>query len=319
MLHLSTRAAQLLHNGLSPSTLRVRKSQWHRYFVFCQSYNLVPLPASAHQLCLFATYLLDVCHLTSSSIPNYLASLKSLHLFHNQPVPPLSHASVTLTLAGIRRGASRPAKQAAPITLTILHQLVAALSHPHLSGYRAAYLVAFYGLLRKSNVVPTSSSLSPTAMHVCRGDFSFTEWGLLLRIRLSKQRNYGDSHVVIPFYRAASPLCCPVTACQNHFLAHPASSTSPAFHTATCGPITAELFVNRLRSVLHQLGLRSIDYSGHSFRRGGATLAANLSVADSDIQLFGDWASSAYQRYLSSSLRRKTELAKTLAGASASI
>ncbi|MCP4545471.1 MAG: hypothetical protein GY835_03260 [bacterium] len=226
---------------------------------------------------------------------------------------------MTLTLAGIRRRGALPAKQATPMSLSVLRRLAADFDSASTSGYRAAFLVAFYGLLRKSNVVPPSTSPSHITggSHVCRADFTFTDWGFLLRLRQSKQRNFGDSHIVIPYYRHSDPLLCPVSACLAHFASHRAVADSPAFLTDRCGPITHDLFVCQLRLGLNRLGLTGTDYSGHSFRRGGATLAANSSLSADDVKLFGDWSSDAFMRYIGSSLRQKTTIAKALADASA--
>lgn len=40
------------------------------------------------------------------------------------------------------------------------------------------------------------------------------------------------------------------------------------------------------------------NYSGHSFRRGGATYASSLGISHKLIQLQGDWASTACLEYL---------------------
>jgi len=316
---LDSMADQLLSSGFSAGTLRTRKSQWDSYYAFCSVYKFSPMPASPRQICLFATYLWVHRHLAPASVTNYVASLKSLHLLHKFPVPPISDPSVSLTLAGIRRRGARPARQATPISLSVLRKLVAEFDSEPNSGYRAAFVVAFFGFLRKSNVVPSSSvSASASVPYVRRGDFTFTDWGILLRIRQSKQRNFGDSPVVLPFFRHADPFLCPVAACQAHFASHPAPADSPAFLTARCGPITHDLFVCQLRAGLARVGI-SGNYSGHSFRRGGATLAANLSVSDAGIQLFGDWSSDAFKRYISSSLRQKTDIAQALASACHSV
>ena len=50
-------------------------------------------------------------------------------------------------------------------------------------------------------------------------------------------------------------------------------------------------------------------FTGHSFRRGGATWAFDTGVPGELIQICGDWASDAYKRYLEFGLRRKLDLA----------
>ena len=62
--------------------------------------------------------------------------------------------------------------------------------------------------------------------------------------------------------------------------------------------LTYTTFTTKLKKLLEQCGYDSSQYSGHSFRRGGATFALNCGVPGHDIKLQGDWLSNAYERYL---------------------
>ena len=55
-------------------------------------------------------------------------------------------------------------------------------------------------------------------------------------------------------------------------------------------------FVGAFKKLVMAAGLDWTKYSGHSFRRGGATFAFNLGVNPELIQYLGDWASDAYKR-----------------------
>ena len=46
-------------------------------------------------------------------------------------------------------------------------------------------------------------------------------------------------------------------------------------------------------------------YSGHSFRRGGATFVLNCGVPGHHVKLQGDWLSNVYERYLDTSVQYK--------------
>ena len=50
-------------------------------------------------------------------------------------------------------------------------------------------------------------------------------------------------------------------------------------------------------------------FTGHSFRRGGATWAFQAGIPGELIQICGDWASDAYKRYLEFSMDDKLNLA----------
>jgi len=49
---------------------------------------------------------------------------------------------------------------------------------------------------------------------------------------------------------------------------------------------------------LGMIGVDPAKYSGHSFRRGGATFAHRLGVDPLLIKRMGDWRSDAYRRYI---------------------
>ena len=74
--------------------------------------------------------------------------------------------------------------------------------------------------------------------------------------------------------------------------------------------LIATKFVSKLRQCLAQLGYPANQYSGHSFRRGGASLALQCGLPVDLIKFQGDWNSNAYERYLeySFSLRQKVAL-----------
>ena len=65
-------------------------------------------------------------------------------------------------------------------------------------------------------------------------------------------------------------------------------------------------FVASLKKVLIKIGITG-KYTGHSFRRGGATFALQSGVSGDFIKLLGDWHSDAYHLYLDLSLQRRVQ------------
>ena len=70
--------------------------------------------------------------------------------------------------------------------------------------------------------------------------------------------------------------------------------------------------VKLLNLCLSQARLDSVDYSWHSFRRGAAVFAFELGLADSAVQLLGDWSSSAFKNYLEFSFLKKVSVAEAI-------
>ena len=53
-----------------------------------------------------------------------------------------------------------------------------------------------------------------------------------------------------------------------------------------------------MRSALDVIGLDQTVFSGHSFRSGAATAAAQAGLSDSTIQTLGRWNSTAFLSYI---------------------
>ena len=75
----------------------------------------------------------------------------------------------------------------------------------------------------------------------------------------------------------------------------PTSKNSPAFYLFKLLPVTYFQFQKVLKSLIKSIGKDPDDYSSHSFRRAWAFSAE---VPSEWIQLYGDWSSDAYKKYL---------------------
>ena len=78
-------------------------------------------------------------------------------------------------------------------------------------------------------------------------------------------------------------------------------------------PYTYSSFTTKLKSALENCGFAAEQYSGHSFRQGGATFAMKAGVPYNLIQAQGDWKSSAYERYLDKSFVYRLQTVATMA------
>ena len=81
----------------------------------------------------------------------------------------------------------------------------------------------------------------------------------------------------------------------------PMDSHQPAFSYIEKGGVkcvTYQGFTKELKNLLSSAGLKADSFSGHSFRRGGATYLYRLGADPLLIQASGDWASDCYTRYV---------------------
>ena len=68
--------------------------------------------------------------------------------------------------------------------------------------------------------------------------------------------------------------------------------------------VTYNSFTAYLKYLLKCIGLNPDLWSGHSFRRGGASLLYKLGIDPLTIQAVGDWSSDTFLRYLDVNIDR---------------
>jgi hypothetical protein len=123
----------------------------------------------------------------------------------------------------------------------------------------------------------------------------------VLLIRGSKTIQFGQRVHSVTYASCLDSRLCPIRAFLKHIGLSQLSVTSPLFNYIESGyevRQTHAVFVKRLRSGLSSLGLNPMEISGHSFRRGGATLAFAMGMSPVNIKLRGDWASNAFEKYV---------------------
>ena len=94
----------------------------------------------------------------------------------------------------------------------------------------------------------------------------------------------------------------PKAAVEEAFAVAPRECPSdPAFLLPSANgldPLTHYVFVGSVKHCAQQVGLDPSGYSGHSFRRGGATLAHRLGIDPFLIKRMGDLSPDAYMDYV---------------------
>lgn len=257
--------------------------------------------------------------LSATSIPCYLNVVCILHLQHgfNNPLQePLFKFQKDLLMRGVKRINSNAVRQKLPITPDILRKLHGQLdliTNSLDATFWAACVIAFFSFFRKSNLLVQSESAFDPQKHLRACDIRIFAWGLLLVVRCSKTIQYRNRTLMVPVPRIAGSTLCPHVAITNAFKLAGISSydkhlLSPAFMYSLKGNLkvlTFATFTSKLKQTLDKCGFNSNLYSGHSFRRGGATFALSCGVPAHYIKLQGDWLSDAYERYLDTSLQYK--------------
>ena len=295
-------------------TLRNLELQWRTFILFCLFFKLRILPASLQTVCAYAQFLSRTFKAVSS-IRNYLNGVKVLHVLSGFEFKHLECMQCRLLLKGISRLKMHHVKRATPVTPHVLSAIFSFLdfsSTLHVACW-AAFLIGFFTMSRKSSLVPPSLPKFDYRKHLCRNNIVLGKHGLIVSFTWSKTNQDGRRHVLIPLTRIHNSCLCPVRAYERLISRVDISELQPAF-TFSVKPlkcVTAFRFIRVFRDLLQKAGFSPSAFSGHSFRRGGATFAFQAQVPGELIKLQGDWASEAYLQYLDFSLEEK--LSVTLA------
>lgn len=302
--------------AFAQSTTATYKSQLRAYLRFCLYFGYTPVPCSSHHLLRYVVFLART--LSASSIPCYLNVVRIVHLQSGFPNPlqePFFKFQKDLLMRGIKRLHGNAVRQKLPITPDLLRKIHGTLDFTNSldATFWAACVIAFFSFFRKSNLLIASAGSFDPQKHLRMCDIRVCKWGLLLIVRWSKTIQYRNRTLLVPVPRIEHSTLCPHAAVTQAFklLSRHDSGTllnGPAFVYITgeqVRPLTYATFTNKLKKSLQQCGVDSSMYSGHSFRRGGATFALNCGVPGHYIKLQGDWLSNAYERYLDTSLQYK--------------
>ena len=181
------------------------------------------------------------------------------------------------------------------------------------SGFWAAMLIGFYSFFRKSNLVPKSAKDYDPSKTVTRGYYrSLVGFSDLCAV----VQDHPVQTMQVPHTGCPPSLESPLVSGERHLSLFPAPPSSPAFlhfRADHATPITHSVFTAKLRKSLSLAGLQASNYSGHSFRRGGATYTFRCGAPIELISLQGDWSSDAVLLYIAQPLERRLSVAHLIA------
>ena len=268
------------------------------WLYFCLFYNLRALPADTTDLISF---------LQLNSFSSGYAHLKHLlhcidyyHQISNVPVPQRDFA-LDNTLQGLKRELAGTPNQVLPIQPDLLRQIYSKLDMNKNSDLAlwCGYLTTFRCLFRKSNSVPEGTEYDSekvlTRKHIVLNHRTKT---VLVYISWSKTIQFGGKDIVVPIPPTNDPTLDLYKHLNMLFTRVNVNESSPAFSYGQNKFITYKTFTTRLKSLLKKCGVDPSRYSGHSFRRGGATYLHSLGGTGLQIQASGDWSTLTFLRYL---------------------
>lgn len=312
---LDTRVNLLRSSVLADSTKKTYSSYLQPYLHFCNSKGIPLVPITPVNLARFIALL--SYKLSFNSIRNYLSVVRLLHLeagFAN----PLDSYYISSLLKGTKRVLGAQTVRKLPITPNILYRIFNILnfSNPKHLCFWAACLVGFFSFFRKSNLLAPSWEQFDPSKHMSRNNVRFSKTGAVIVVTWSKTIQYMQRSLLVPLPHIPKSPFCPSCILRLVFMLNPTNLPScPAFMYILDSKnhiLSYATFLQMLKSCLSQIGLDPSKYSGHSFRRGGASFALQCGLPPDLIKSQGDWKSDAYQSYLDPSLSFRVQVAERL-------
>ena len=307
----------LREKGQAKGTWSNKVSHLRAYIAFTTFFEVQDFPVQLGVLLRFIA-LLGRSSYTSKSASNMLSSIKWFTSILDPPSTKTFDAVlVSASLKGMKAQLSRPVHQKLPLTVTHLLKFYSILDLSvvkHLSAW-CAMLIAFFGCFRLSNLVPTAAQNFDPLKHLSREDVSFEDDVVLIYYKWSKTNQNCDKVSWIPICSVSDKRFNVKLNLEKLFSVCKTPKNAPLFMY----DVKKNWFHSRhsLVSILDMCvcaaNLSSADYSWHSFRRGSAVFAFELGLADSAVQLLGDWSSSAFKNYLEFAFKRKVEISESLA------
>ena len=301
-------------NAFAKGSYSNLRTQVRCYFSFCVYFGRNPLPADSNTIYAYVQFLSR--SMVPPTVRNYLSGVKLLHIFHNLSFPHSDDYLLQLELRGIARQNPHVPVRAIPVTPSILLAFVRNMTpeDPLHSCVWACSLFLFFTMSRLGSILPGSST-TPMRTILTRDRVNFSTQGILITLLHTKTIQCGRRRLHIPLIKNNTALC-PVLAFEQVLALSDPDPSGPAFTFPRNGKrawLTSSIFISTFRSVLKAGGVaHASEFTGHSFRRGGATWAFQAGIPGELIQICGDWASDAYKLYLEFTMEDKLDLAASL-------
>lgn len=289
---------------LAPSTLRTYNKVLSDIDSFCINILHTKLQYPLN----YATIALYIAHcyekgLSASTITSQLSALAYVHNLGGYS-DPTKHFVIRKLVAGAAKLAPTHDTRL-PITEPVLKLLISSL--PYLCPkryeqcmYHSIFTLAFYGLARIGELVYTGTNTARNVLQLSDINISYkgsTPTCIQIAFANFKHNaNHQVHNVTVATLEKDSQLC-PVKALID-YLSERGASEGPLYITPNKTPLVRHTFDHTVKRCLGFCRLDSSLYKGHSFRIGGATLAAERGMSDSQIRLLGRWKSEAFKKYI---------------------
>ena len=277
-------ALTLARTAIRPHTRSQYLRQFKLYLAFVISHDL-KVCDSYGCIMLFLEFLASN-GMTYRVVNNYVSALRFAFATYGWDENVFQCAWVKRLLKGIKHSCHR---QPTPKALFSLPQIreVARLCDvfENTLTYRAAFLLAFYGMLRISNIAPPFARAFDPKKHLLRRDIQFKYPGIHLHLKWAKNIQAPEKVHAIKLPVIRDPQLCPVATLQALTSKLVLSPDQPLFVLDDFSLLTQPMLRKRLAMFLRMMDLPLLGYGFHTFRRSGATIAFDANISLTSIQM----------------------------------
>ena len=296
----------IMRDGIRDSTKNTYRSGQKDYLNFCHKYSIVPQPATENVIMMYATHLYKR-GVKFSTIKVYLSAVRHMHIINGYTNPMCNNDRLHLCMRSLQYKCENPTEKL-PITHAILERISKYLgnSHDHQLLWSAMTL-GFFGLLRAAEFTAPSQSRFDPNVHLLVKDVSFRtsdngQCFISVMVKDSKTDKIGKGYLI--HIGCTSKPVCAVCSMKSYLNCKPSpiDMLLPLYRFQNGAFLTKSLLVSTTRTYIALIGINPDNYTGHSYRVGGATTAAEAGLNEWEIKLMGRWSSEAYQRYIKTSI-----------------
>lgn len=310
---LADRLPATVLGSRADSTVKKYLGAFRRWKAWAHGKGMPVIPVKDVHWALYLQYLADSSQ-SKSAVEEACNAVSWVHSTAGLTSPMVS-PFLKATLEGLQRLLAKPAVKKAPITPTMLDEMVKDAEESHsLSDLRlvTACLLAYAGFLRFNELV----NVRPCDIKIQRDK-------LILLIPKSKtdQLRQGDELVIT---RTGNSTCLVAmletylartgTQMSDHrFMFRPICKTARSETLRESGSISYTCLRESFRKKLKELGYNPDIFGLHSLRAGGATAAANNGVPDRLFKRHGRWKSdSAKDGYVEDLMEHRMEVTRQI-------
>jgi hypothetical protein len=216
---------------------------------------------------------------------------------------------------GLQRSSKKPQAKL-PVLASTLRKFVQFMDLSDVNDLSvwACFACAFYGLFRMGELLGGAGAPPLTVADVSfQNNHRMGRYAVLCLQRSKTDQEGKGASIPLP---CVDDVTCPVCSLQKLLeVEHSSGKRSDPIFSANGRPLSTDTLKRRLHQLATRTGLNATSYSGHSFRRGGATAAAINGMTEMEIKTLGRWSSNAYLRYVLPDAGVRLRLASSLCSA----